>query len=322
MRVAIIGAGLAGTSAAYVLKQHGLTPVIYEATSEIAAGASGNYTGLYNPRLSAQPSFYGQAFQELLRVLPKLDDIYWRRCGSLHLVTDEKRRDKFKNALFTWGWPEKNMRMVNAKEASEIAGIEIVHDALYMPDAGVVSPRKLCEAYAKGVEVHYKSYIKDLRDVHADFIVVANGMGASYIEQTKDYPLKAVRGQITYAVPSKISQNLRTNLCYGGYVTPHQGGVHAVGATFQRWLDHSEILSEDDADNLAKMREAVPSLVENMGVIGHRAAVRCTTDQHTPIIERVRGTKNAYASLAHGSHGIITSLMAAHLIADDIIKRS
>jgi flavin-dependent dehydrogenase len=45
MKVAIIGAGLAGTAAAWALRQAGAEPVIYEAGPEIAPGASGNPVG-------------------------------------------------------------------------------------------------------------------------------------------------------------------------------------------------------------------------------------------------------------------------------------
>ena len=66
MRVAIIGAGLAGTALAYVLKQGGAEPVIYEASGNIASGASGNDVGLYNPRFTAEQgpeqAFYSDAF--------------------------------------------------------------------------------------------------------------------------------------------------------------------------------------------------------------------------------------------------------------------
>lgn len=38
MKIAIIGAGLAGTSCAYTFKKAGLSPEIYEAGSDIAGG--------------------------------------------------------------------------------------------------------------------------------------------------------------------------------------------------------------------------------------------------------------------------------------------
>jgi tRNA 5-methylaminomethyl-2-thiouridine biosynthesis bifunctional protein len=144
MKVAIIGAGLAGTAAAWALRQAGAEPVIYEAGPEIAPGASGNPVGLYNPRLSAERSFYSDAFPLALKAFEQLRDTDWNECGALHLITDEKRQKKFTDAVKSWGWPRGEMRIVNKAEASEIAGVGVHYDALYLARSGTISPKKLC----------------------------------------------------------------------------------------------------------------------------------------------------------------------------------
>ncbi|HBR68253.1 MAG TPA: hypothetical protein DEA55_02635 [Rhodospirillaceae bacterium] len=319
-RVVIIGGGLAGTACAYVLKQAGAEPVIYEAGAELAPGASGNPVGLYNPRLSAfrtpESDFYAGAFALALRVFEGLNDIDWNPCGALHLMTDEKRQKRFEQAAQSWGWPPENMRLLNAGEASEVAGIEIKYDALYLPQSGTVSPKKLCERYAQGVEVHLNKKIDDIAELKADAVIVAGGMG---VKDFFDLPLKAVRGQITQAKPTEISKRLKCCLCYGGYVTPVSGNVHTVGATFQRWLDHSDVMPQDDADNIKALAAVVPELAQGMEVTGGRAALRTTAPDHFPVVGKLKD--NVYVSTAHGSHGILSALAAAHLLADMILGR-
>ena len=100
-------------------------------------------------------------------------------------------------------------------------------------------------------------------------------------------------------------------------MTPEIDGVHAVGSTFQRWLDHSQIIEKDDADNIGKLAKNIPSVAGDYRVLGHRAAVRTTTPDHMPIFGRFG---DIYMSTGHGSHGIVSSIYAAHRIADDIIK--
>ena len=316
-RVAIIGAGLAGTACAYVLKRYGLEPVIYERSGEIASGASGNVTALYNPRLSAmrgvESEFFTAAFTLALPTFEGLPSIGWRKCGSLHLMNDGKRTKKFEQCVENWGWPAEHMRLVEAREASEVAGVEIGCGALWLPDAGIVSPRKLCERYAEGVEVHLNAEVASLEDIKADAVIVACGMGA---KNFVDLPLKAVRGQITEVKANDVSNNLRSNICYGGYVAPAVDGVHALGATFQRWLDHSDIMPQDDVDNLEKLAANVLAMGK-LEIVGHRSSIRATTDGHFPIVGRVQD--NIYVSAAHGSHGVITSIAAAHLLADMIV---
>jgi tRNA 5-methylaminomethyl-2-thiouridine biosynthesis bifunctional protein len=318
-RVAIIGAGLAGTSCAYVLKHNGFDPVIYEAGPVIAPGASGNSRGLYNPRLGAdltpESEFYSAAFFKALDVFSDLNNIDWNPCGAVHLITDDKKDKRFRQCAVNWGWGDDDMRVVTAAQASAIAGIEIGYDALFLPRSGFVSPRKLCEAYAQGIEIHLNTDIKSLDSLQADAIILANGMGAS---RFLDLPLRAVRGQITDIAYISASRNLKTNLCYGGYITPASDDLHMVGSTFQRWLDHSQIMIEDDTVNIDKMMQYVPALRGDYNVLGHRAGIRTTTADHVPVIGAVAGHNNLYVSTAHGSHGIISSLMGAHLLTQMI----
>ncbi len=310
MRIAIIGAGLAGCAAAYVLKKLGAEPVIYEIGSEIAPGASGNSVGLYNPRLSAEPGFYSEAFPRALWIFSELKDIGWNKCGALHLLTNEKRGVRFRQAVQSWNWPEDSMRIVSPSEASDIAGVEVQHEALYLADSGTVSPKKLCERYVEGVEVHLNNTDEMVK---ADVVIGAAGMA------TKHFPLKAVRGQITEVKATDLSRKLKTNLCYGGYFAPEIDGKHALGATFQRWLDHAQIIEKDDEDNIEKLRKVARELAEGLEVTGHRAAVRTTSPDHFPIIGQVG--ESEYVSTAHGSHGIVSSIAAAHILAAMIMGK-
>ncbi len=316
MRVAIIGAGLAGCALALFLKRAGAEPVIYEAGAEIAPAASGNPAGLYNPRFTAEfgaeAEFYSAAFALALEIFPGLGDVGWRACGALHLITDEKKEKRFSQTVRNWPAPE--MRLVDAREASEIAGVEIAHDALYLPRSGLVSPRTLCTAYAADVEILFNAPVSSLPP--ADAVVLACGMGVAGF--FPDLALRAVRGQVSFVKASSRSAELKTNICYGGYISAPVEGVHMAGSTFQRWLDHTDILPEDNADNLAKLERAVPALA-GLEIAGARAAIRTTSPDHFPVAGQAG--ENSYVSAAHGSHGILSTLMTARILTDMILKQ-
>lgn len=311
MKAAIIGAGLAGTACAYVLKRQGFEVEIYEAGNAIAPDASGNPLGLYNPRLSGERTFYADAFDLALKTFPSLDGIEWNQCGSLHLITTEIREKRFAQAARNWNL---GMRIVDAREASEIAGVSLNHSALWLPQAGTVSPRKLCEAYAQDVKTHFNAKIESLPDIDADVIILANGYG---VQKFFDLKLGQVRGQITQIKANAASKNLKCNLCYGGYLSPEANGAHTLGATFQRWLSHSDIIEEDDADNIAKLKEVID--LGKFEILDHRAALRTTSKDHFPVIGHIKD--NIYVSAGHGSHGILSSLAGAHIIAAQIAGR-
>ena len=321
MKIAIIGGGLAGCALAYALKETGESPVVYEAGPELASGASGNSTGLYNPRFTAQRSpeseYYSAAFSLVQRVFKKFDDIEWNSCGALHLINDEKKEKRFAQTVKNWGWDKDHMRLVDHDEASEIAGVQIRQDALYLPQSGSVSPKKLCEAYMHDVDFHLNAPVENLDAIDADVKILACGPAAHKF--APDLPLGKVRGQITEVSSTAASEKVKCTICYGGYFSPAMNGTHIVGSSFQRWLDHSDIIEQDDQDNIQKLSDNIEGLAEGLDVKGHRASVRATSKDHFPIVGRL--DSGLYISAAHGSHGILSTLMAAQLLSDMILER-
>ena len=323
MKIAIIGSGLAGCALAYILYQLGEEPVVYEAGSALANGASGNSSGLYNPRFSAlrgpESDFYAAAYCQALRSFRTLADIDWRPCGVLHLMDTEKKKIRLHRTVKNWRWDPAHMRLVRADEASRIAGIDLRYDALYLPDGGSVSPQKLCAAYLRNVEYHLNAPLEKLEDIEADIKVLACGPAA--LEFVPSLPIIPVRGQITQVKATQLSANVKCNICYEGYFMPAMDGVHTLGATFQPGLDHSGILKQDDQENIQKLAEAISGLEAGLEIVGQRASVRATSRNRFPIIGRVPGHDNVYISAAHGSYGLLSSLMGAHLLADMIMDR-
>ncbi len=321
MKVAIIGGGLSGCALAYVLKHAGHDPVVYEAGSSLANGASGNSTGLYNPRFTAernaQSDYYAAAFSLALSTFKTLKDIDWNPCGALHLMNDEKKTKRFAQTVKNWGWDKDQMSILNAVQASEIAGVDLNYDALYLSQSGSVSPRKLCEAYMQDVGFHLNACVENLDDINADAIVLACGPATKKI--VADLPIGTVRGQITEVKASQLSQDVKCAICYGGYFSPAQNDRHIVGATFQRWLDHSDLVEQDDQDNIQKLADNIPGMEQGLEIVDQRASVRASSQDHFPIVGHVKD--NLYVSAAHGSHGILSSLMAANLLSDMLLDR-
>lgn len=331
MKIAVIGGGLAGTACAYQFLRAGHEVSIYEASDDLASEASGNILGLYNPRLSAhmtpQAAYYAAAFLSVIDVFEELKNINWKRCGSLHLITDEKREIKFSKCVEYWGWSVDDMRFLNADDASEVVGIDLKYKALYLPNAGSVSPRKLCAEMAQGAEIFLNQGVLDskaISDIGADIVVLACGRGVTHFEEASYLPLNHIRGQVSVVRSLGALSNLQSNLCYGGYCSPafaHESGerVHMVGATFQRWLDHSDILVEDDARNVEGLEAVVPGVAQGMEVLDHRASVRVAAKDVFPVVGALN--ERVYVSTAHGSHGIVSSMMAARILCAQIEGR-
>ncbi len=311
--IAVLGAGIAGASCAHVFKQYGFAVTLYDENG-IASGASGNPLGLINPRLSAlrdaQSDFYAAAFAQAHRTYSRLHDIEFAATGALHLVTDESRRKRFRQTIQNWEWPVEHMRYLDAQCASDIAGIAIDKSALYLPDSAGLSPYKLCLALSGDTALEQKN-ITDIAALPYDAVILANGIGAASFS---DLPIHTVRGQITQIGATECTQNLRVNLHYGGYFSTSRHGVHTLGATFQKWIDHTDIVVDDNDYNIHMLQSAVPSLQGEYRVLGARASLRCASKDRFPIIGRLDNT--TYITTAHGSHGLVSAIAGAHLLAD------
>ncbi|MCI5060982.1 MAG: bifunctional tRNA (5-methylaminomethyl-2-thiouridine)(34)-methyltransferase MnmD/FAD-dependent 5-carboxymethylaminomethyl-2-thiouridine(34) oxidoreductase MnmC [Alphaproteobacteria bacterium] len=321
-KIAIIGGGLAGTSMAYALNAYGFKPVIYEASSRLASGASGNSTGLYNPRFTAQrgsvSNFFAPAFVLAHATFKSIrEEVGFNPCGALHLINSEQKQKRFEALIRNWRWHSDHIQLLDIEEASDIAGIKLDKPALYLPDAGYVSPKKLCEFYARDIEVKYNSRIEDISTLEEDAVILTGAYQTKNMQGFEWLPIHTVRGQITEVEETSLSSNIKSNIQYGGYMSPSVKGRHVVGSTFQKWLTHEEIQAEDDAQNITKLKENIGVFKdENFAVKNARASLRTTTPDHFPIVGELPGFEHVYASLAFGSHGLVGSIMVAYLIAD------
>ncbi|MEM9469867.1 MAG: FAD-dependent oxidoreductase, partial [Pseudomonadota bacterium] len=191
---------------------------------------------------------------------------------------------------------------------------------LYLPNSGSVSPQKLCHHYAKNIDVRLNQKIDNLDDIDADHIVLANGIGSlSFLKNEDAFPIHTVRGQVSYLKASQQLKSLKTTICFGGYLSKAVEGKNALGSSFQKWLEHTDILESDNEDNLARLKDNIPSLdYEELEIETARAGMRVSSKDRFPIAGKVPEKENIYIATAFGSHGIVGSIAAAHLIADQI----
>jgi tRNA 5-methylaminomethyl-2-thiouridine biosynthesis bifunctional protein len=211
------------------------------------------------------------------------------------------------------------MRIVTPDEASRIAGIHLQYGALYLPEGGSVAPKKLCAAYMRHIDFRPNTPVENLEDIDAEIIVLTCGMAV--LKFAPNLPIIPVRGQITQVKATQLSAEINCGICYDGYIMPAKNGVHTLGATFQPELNNSNIIKLDDQENIQKLAEAIPGLEVGLEVVDQRASVRATSRNRFPIIGPAPGMENVYISTAHGSYGILSTLLGAHLLADMIMDR-
>lgn len=329
--VSIIGGGIASACAAYVLTKQGIKVSLYCKDNALAQGASSNAIGALYPLLHQTKDdislFYQQAFWRAKALYTDVEQqgftFHHDWCGLLEVAYKEgivKRQDKFAELA---SWPKELIHKVNAKQASDIANINLQHSALFMPNAGWIAPQSLIKqmieaAKATGrLKINTNVLVKKIEQVHpidsisqkekihwklltnqgdfeASVLVVCGGAEIIDTDFINQLPFSSVQGQVTSMKTNTAINPLSTVICHKGYLTPtsnssqHQD-IHCIGATFKKESKSTIATHEDDQFNLAMLKKCLPDLAQSINwtekdISTSKARLRCMTPDHMPMV--------------------------------------
>ena len=340
----VIGGGIAGCAAAYALAKRGVGVTLLERSTHLASAASGNSRGILHARFGASDNLlhrfvlasYGHALTLLDEVLPVDGDLR-SECGLLQLNFSPNESKRI-TQLAKGEWPEHLFRVIDDTEASDLTGIKMESGGLWFPSGGWVVPPVLCARLADdpliksrlGHQVEMLTQIDDgwLAEgcdgegegwtIRADLVVVCCAHSALALDRFSQFPLTAVRGQVSLIPETQSSRSLRSVVCGDGYCAPALQGLHIIGASHSFNDESLDVRPCDHADNLARMAVHSPALREALGEIDidnleGRASVRCSAPGAMPLVGEVQ--PGLYCSLAHGTRGLITAGLAGEAIA-------
>lgn len=329
-RVAVIGAGLAGTAVARSLAKRGWLVTLVERHEAPAREASGNPAGVVMPLLAAQRSpeqrWFAAGYRYTLQCLERFGvQVGWSKCGVLAAAWDERSRRRFALLMDKLNPPLDTLRSVDADEASSLCGMPVTWGGLYLPEGGSVSPAAFCRGQLEAPGMGAIEVISDCQVTRMDYrsgewvlldrtqrevirapaAILAGGKDALGFEQVRDLPLRPVRGQITHLAATSSSRRLRTVVCGPGYVVPAADGRHCIGATYDPRSVEPEATEADDARNLETMGCFFPALWEALaGVsVSGRASFRAVTPDLLPMVGPVpqqRVAREIYRDLRRG----------------------
>jgi tRNA 5-methylaminomethyl-2-thiouridine biosynthesis bifunctional protein len=323
-RVAVIGAGIAGASAARALRALGCEPVVLEPDGP-GAGASGNPAALVTPRLDAGlgpvAQLAAQAFARAVRHYEALPDAIIAR-GVLQLTAGERDGGRFEKIAASEIFEPGALTLLDAPAASERLG-EAAPAALDLARALVVEPAAVLRSWAGPVlKADVATLTRDneawvLSDAAGDVILTADAVilaaGPASSALWPPLELGAVRGQASWAShPSTIQA-----AAWGGYAIPTRDGV-LFGATHDREDTGLDVRDADHQRNRATLAAALPRLAAALeGVDLHgRAAVRATTADRLPSAGAADEAQGLFLLTGFGSRGFsLAPLLAEHVAA-------
>ena len=364
-RIAIIGAGVAGTSTAFALAKRGVEIDIYERESQIATQGSGNPQGALYIKLPIKPTLPGefhlrgfQYSQRLIQSLKLNDTQKADLCGLLQLASDQKDLQRLKGISESGRFPDSFISWVDAKQATELAGINITREGHYFPTSGWVAPAKLANHLLQlsGARLHTEANIPNIDRDESGWIVngqsgyshliLCTAWETDLVERLSEIRLKPIRGQTSWAQSDSLPR-LNTVICSNGYISPSLENQYCFGASFKPGDSTTELRADEHQHNLELLAEVLPTLAERIdsekltGKAASRAAspdymplvgplceakhlrnryARLSTDAKAVFEEGAPWIDGLYVNLGHGSKGLVSCPISAEAIAAQIFN--
>lgn len=311
--VLIIGGGIASAMTALSLVERGRHVTLLCENGEPASGASGNRQGALYPLLNGEHDalsrFYSLAFgfaRNRLLALAKHHPVAFSLCGVTQLGYDDKSAAKL--AKMSQGpFPPELMHPLSAAEVEQVVGLPCDADGVSYPLGGWLCPADLTraairEAQASGrLEVVFNAAVtriaeedggwhlesRDGRQWHAPNLVAAAGHQLPALLPFAELPLYPVRGQVSHVPTTTGLSQLKTVLCYDGYLTPAHNGAHCIGASYGRNQTDLAYRADEQEQNRARLQACLPDQTwpAEVDVSGNQArvGVRCASRDHLPV---------------------------------------
>jgi len=340
-KVAIVGAGLSGIFIAQALIKRRIETCLYDTENEILGAVKAiSQLGIY-PQLSATPqknsifSLHGFNFT--------INHIAYFHSGRLLTIDSEKSLTRAEQ--IDSQFPDNLVRLLNADQASSIAGIDISKAALFFPEAGWLNPKELNLATQSeiklGTHVNSISYDENQWSIstangekdNSDIIILTTG--AQQFSELDQLNLVSVRGQSLQLELSGVEP--KTIIDDAVSLFPNYMGSYTLSATYSR-NDLDKGIRQEDTDwliaQLAEITSVTPSSV--VPQVGHRMTSRdrmpvCSKVPNWPALQQYCQSSQRsrekpfsdyqdklYCSVGFGSHGATMGPYCAELLAREI----
>ena len=333
----VIGAGLAGSACATQLTARGVDIEVIERHASPATEASGNPAGLLMPAFSLDWNLPTRltvcAFLYALRRLPPLLGRGWFQTGVLQLARDDAHLMRHQRIIERYRLPPALVQIVDADEASILAGQRVAGPGWWLPSAGWADPAQVCRADLAGARCTFGRHVARLRRQRdevwealdetgavlgrAPLVILANAHGAAALLGEAAPPLSVTRGQVSL-MPQTVGTGLRAPVCREGYVTPAVDDVHCVGASYQVGSDDLSTHLEDHVGNLQRLERLLPGYATGVDAsrLSGRVALRAVASDRIPLLGPCRQDADGlFACVGLASRGLAYAPLLAETLA-------
>ena len=363
-RAVIVGAGLAGAATAWALAGHGWRSTVLDRQPSPAMETSGNPGGLFHGIVNAQDGrharFNRAAALEAGRVVRRALERPGTQGsvrGLLRLETRLPDVAAMRALLQRLGLPPPYVQALSPQEAGERCGLPLTRPAWFYPEGGWVRPADLVNhylAHESGLASFHGGVAVDrlqrgdgrwqLLDAagqvidESEVVVLANANDSLRLLGVPDWPVQAVRGQVSLFATDALRRPLPSVPIAGsGYLLPPVDGQVLFGATAQSGDDDPRVREDDHAHNLLQLARLTGWDASTLPLPTRgRTAWRCVAEDRLPLVgavpdlaaepspawdqpRKVPRSAGLYLCTALGSRGITWSALCARVLASAIV---
>ncbi len=162
-RAIVIGAGIAGSTAAYALAAAGWQVTVLEAAPAPATGASSNLAGVLRPLPSADDNRLSRltraGYLATRALLAQLPTARWSACGVLHLGREDSHEAQQQRTVEKLALPAEVLQYLDRASATQMLNWPVANGGWWFPQGGWVQPPSLCRAalnaYPERITIQY-----------------------------------------------------------------------------------------------------------------------------------------------------------------------
>jgi glycine/D-amino acid oxidase-like deaminating enzyme len=306
MKIAIIGAGLAGLAVAYFLSEKGEV-TLFDAKG-IGGGASGMAAGLLHPFAGQSGKLCRFGWEGLLATVALLNEVYpQKKGGILRLPFNERMREGLASqselAPLSPEETEKQFPQVGKKSSFWCEEGYLIDTPAYLA--------ALFEKLKSKGSILVQQKVEDFSSLQTfDKIILCMGSDSPFI------PLQKLKGHLLEIEwPSHLSP-LESPILGAGYIIP-KGRTCIIGSTYERNFSSVAPDLEWAKRELLPQADRMINGLSQAKVLKVMAGVRASTHDHLPLIESIDSKTTLFTGL--GSRGLLYHALYAKKLADGLI---
>ena len=251
--VIVIGAGIAGCSSAYFLKEKGLKVLVLDRAGIAVVGGSSAAGAFVSPKIgkgSELQSLTNEAFEFAQTFYRQNFPEHFKQTGVIRIPKDDNDAKLF----VEYATHDHSKRQWFTKKSLAELGIKKSEESLLFVEAGVCDAPKMCEAFLEGIDyaqydvksLNYEEGLWQIGQYEAPKLILATG----YENKFFDMRYMGIKGTWGTRGDYKTSLDLNVSMHKKISISANIEGVVKIGATHEKEVESCVLCGKKPLEGL------------------------------------------------------------------------